>query len=307
MFTLMFSNVSMILVYMIAGYMLCKSKKAKVTSAKSMSALLLYVLSPCMIINSFLQLEFSKESFVKISKYFLVTLVIQLLFFGVLFLVFGRKYNDARYRILSVGAALGNVGFLGMPIIAAIFPDEPIVLCYSSINVLTMNLIVFTVGIFLITNNKKFISTKSAIMNPTTISILIALPLYFFGVKFPSNVMNSIGILAKAVTPMCMIILGMRLSEANLKDIFTRPFVYITCALKLIAFPLFAFLCVHFLPFLDDILKTTVVVLACTPSGAVIESLAELHECEQEFAANVVLMTTILCVLTIPVMTNILI
>ena len=56
------------------------------------------------------------------------------------------------------------------------------------------------------------------------------------------------------------------------------------------------------MPFIDNITKTSVVVLAMVPSGAIIESLAELHECEQEFAANVVLVTTILSVLTIPAM-----
>lgn len=58
---------------------------------------------------------------------------------------------------------------------------------------------------------------------------------------------------------------------------------------------------------MDEALKTTVVVLSMTPAGAIIESLAELHECEQELAANVVLLTTILSVITIPVMTYILI
>ena len=53
---------------------------------------------------------------------------------------------------------------------------------------------------------------------------------------------------------------------------------------------------------MDDVLKGAIVVLAMTPSGAVIESLAELHECEQDFAANVVLLTTILSVITIPLM-----
>lgn len=307
MFSLVFSNVSIIIVYMLLGYLLCKSKKATVSHAKSMSALLLYVLNPAMIINSFLQIEYSKESFVKLGKFALTTLVIQLLFFAILYVILNRKYQDARYRILTVGSVLGNVGFLGMPIIACIFPEEPIVLCYSSINVLTMNLIVFTVGIFLITNDKKFISVKGAILNPTTLSAIIALPIYLLGIKFPSAITNPLGILAKSVTPMCMFILGMRLSEAKLKNIFTRPFVYLTCALKLILFPVFAFICVKYLPFLDDTLKISVIVLACTPSGAVIESLAELHECEQELAANVVLLTTLLSVITIPVMTSILV
>ncbi len=303
MFVLILSNVLVLLAYMLLGFALCKAKKATVAHAKSMSGLLLYVLSPAMIINSFLQLEYSGENVVRIVKYFLATLVIQVLFFGVLYLILHKKYEDARYRILTVGGVLGNVGFFGMPVIAGMFPDDPIVLCYSSVNVMSMNLIVFTIGVFLITNDRKYVSVKSAVLNPTTLSILAALPLFIFNVRLPGIAESSISILAKMVTPMCMFILGMRLSAAKLSALFTRPFVYVTCALKLVAFPVFAFLCVRWIPFFDDTLKTTVVVLAAAPSGAVIETLAELHECEQEFSANVVLLTTILSVLAMPAVT----
>ncbi len=306
MFSLILSNVAVLLVYMLIGFALSKAKKAVVSHAKSMSGLLIYALSPAMIINSFLQLEYSHENIIKIAKCFLATLIIQVLFFGVLYFILRKKYKDAKYRILTLGGVLGNVGFFGMPVVSGLFPDDPIVLCYSSINVMSMNLIVFTIGVFLITNDKKYVSMKSAVLNPTTLSILAALPLFFFNVRLPGIAESSISVLAKMVTPMCMFILGIRLSAAKLKDLFTRPFVYGTCALKLVAFPVFAFLCVRWIPFFDDTLKATIVVLAAAPSGAVIESLAELHECEQELSANVVLLTTILSIVTTPIVTSLL-
>lgn len=307
MIALIFTNVALMLVYMALGFILSKAGKVVISHAKSMSAVLIYILSPAMLINSFLQLEYSKESFIKISRFFVITLVVQILFLGILYLVLNKKYDDSKYRIMSAGAALGNVGFLGMPIIASVFPEEPIVLCYSSINVMSMNLIVFTIGVFMITNDKRFISFKSAMLNPTSLSIFAALPLFLLNVKLPGEIQSAISLLAKMVTPMCMLILGIRLSGSKLKDVFTRPFVYITCFLKLIAFPLFAFILVNLIPGLDVITKTGVVVLAMAPSGVVIESLAELHEKEQEFAANVVLLTTILSVISIPLMCGILV
>jgi len=307
MFSLILSNVALMLVYMFMGFIICKAKKAEVSHAKGMSALLIYVLAPIMLFNSFVRLEYSKENLINIGKFFVVTLLLQVMFFIVLYFFLGKKYDDARYRIMSVGGVLGNVGFIGMPITASIFPDEPIVLCYSSINVMSMNLIVFTIGVYMITNDKKYISVKSAVLNPTTISIFFALPVFLLNINFPKQIDSALDLIAKMVTPMCMIILGMRLSAARLKDLFTRPFVYATAVLKLIAFPVFAALCVHWLPFLDHVGKATVIVLACTPAGAVIQSLAELHECEQELAANVVLLTTILSVITIPLVTTILI
>lgn len=307
MFVLIFTSVLMMLAYMSMGYALCKVKKATVSHAKSLSAVLLYILNPAMLINSFLQLEYSHENLIKLGKYFIATLVVQLLFLGVLFLLFHRKYDDAKYRILSAGGVLGNVGFMGMPLIASIYPDDPMVLCYSSINVTSMNLIVFTIGVYLITNNKEYVKLKNAILNPTSLAVIAAFPLFMLNVKLPGVVLNGISIMAKSVTPMCMIILGMRLSASKLKDVFSRPFVYATSAFKLVLFPIFAFILVKFMPFLDPVAKTTVIVLTTVPAGAVIESLAELHECEQEFAANVVLLTTIISVITIPVMISLLI
>lgn len=307
MFLLLFSTVSVLLIYMSIGFILVKAGKASLSHIKTITGLLIYVLGPAMIINSFLKLEFSWEAFRKIGIYFLLSLIVQILFFLLIFLFLGRKYSDSKYRILSVGSVLGNVGFLGMHIISSIFPTEPIVLCYSSINVMTMNLIVFTIGTYLITNDKKYISIKSAIKNPTTIALFISIPLFIANVHFPSAILQSVELLAKMSTPVCMIILGMRLAQSSMKALFTRGFVYGTCILKLIVFPILAYFFVKLIPIDDNVLKTAIVVLAMTPSGAIIESLAELHDCQQEFAANVVLLTTILCVVTIPLMSMLLV
>lgn len=287
---------------MLIGLILVKTGKASLNHIKSLTGILIYVLGPAMIINSFLQLEFSWEAFAKIGLYFLLSLAVQLIFFLLIFVFLGRKYSDSKYRILTVGSVLGNVGFLGMHVISSIFPMEPIVLCYSSINVMSMNLIVFTIGTYLITNDRKFISVKSAILNPTTIALIISIPLFIANIHFPAAILQPVELFAKMSTPVCMIILGMRLAQSSVKVLFTRGFVYATCVLKLVIFPVLVFLLVKLIPMNDPILKTTLVVLAMTPSGAIIESLAELHDCQQEFAANVVLLTTILCVITIPVM-----
>lgn len=288
------------LIYMLLGYILCKSKKGNALHIKTVSGLLIYILNPAMIINAFLKTEYSPETGMNILKFFLVTFILQLLFFSLLYLIFHKKYDNAAYRLMSIGASFGNVGFLGLPLVSSFFPDMPIVACYSTVYVLSMNLLVFTIGIFMITNNKAFMSLKSALVNPTSLSILVALPLFVFKVQLPDIIENPIELLAKMVTPMCMIMLGMRLSTVKLVKLFTRPFVYAACALKLIAYPLFAYACVYFLPFLDDSFKASILILSSVPTGAVISSLSELHECEQEFSANIVLLTTIMSNVTIP-------
>lgn len=301
-FTVVLINVALMFVYMACGFGLVKWKKAAAPHAKSFSAFLIYVACPCMILNSFLGIEYSQENIKSIALFFCASFVIQLLFFALLFIILRKKYDDAKYRVLSLGATLGNVGFFGLPVVTALFPENSAVPCYSTLYVTSMNLLVFTVGVFLITNNKKYISVKSAIFNPTTLSALVALPLFLFQIQLPTQVMTTVVLLGKMTTPLCMVVLGMRLAAVNLRKLFTRPFVYVVCALKLIVFPLFAYACVFFIPIFDDTFKTCMLVLSSTPSAAVILSLAELHECEQELSANVVLVTTLLSIITIPLL-----
>lgn len=295
-----FINVLTMMVYMLIGFILCKGKKGVAAHAKSLSGLLIYVLSPALIINSFIQMEYEKDEFLKIGEFFIATFIIQCLFMVILYLIFHKKYNQAKYRILTVASTLGNVGFLGLPMISGIFPDQPIVTCYSCVYVLSMNLLVFTVGTFFITNDRRFVSLKGAILNPSTLAMIAAVPLYIFNVQLPVEVTAPLAVMAKPVTFMCMVILGMRLSAVRFKDLLTRPFVYLTCAFKLIIFPVFAYLCVLFIPGLDEAFKISVLVLSAMPAGAIISSMAELYECEQELAANTVLLTTVLALISLP-------
>lgn len=301
-FSIVFVNVIIMLFYLTCGFALVKFRKGEASHAKTLSGLLIYVCCPAMIINSFQTMEYSAENFKKISLFFLTSLVLQLMFFALIYLFLHKKYDDAKYRILTVGALLGNVGFFGLPVVTALFPNDSAVACYSSVYVMSMNLLVFTVGVFMITGERRYVSLKSALLNPTTLSVLAALPLYLLNIHFPAAMDGALSLLGGMTTPLCMFVLGMRLAAGSLKKLFTRGFVYIACALKLIVFPLFAYACVFFLPFFDETFKISILVLSAAPSGAVILSLAELHECEQELTANVVLATTLLSVITMPLM-----
>jgi len=299
-------NVLMMIFYLLIGYVLAKCDKACDKHARTISSLLLYVCGPAMVISAFLSLEYNQNDLKQMGFFFIVTLILQIIVILILFLILRIKYSDAKYRILTFGAVCGNVGFFGLPLVRAIFPNDPIVSCYSSVYVMSMNLIAFTLGVFLITQDNKFVSLKAAILNPTTLAILVALPLYIFKVQFPATITDTINLLGKMSTPLCMIVLGLRMSAMNILSIFKNKFTYLACLLKLIIFPLFCYLCVYFIPGLDNTFKACILILSAAPSGAIILSLAELHQTEQDLCASVVLLCTLLCVITIPVLSLIL-
>ena len=64
----------------------------------------------------------------------------------------------------------------------------------------------------------------------------------------------------------------------------------------------FAYACVCFLPFADETFKTSIFVLSAVPTASIVQTLAEIHECERKMCANVVSLTTLLSIITIPLM-----
>ena len=304
-FTIALSNVLLTLFYILPGYAICKMKKVNKDHLGSLSGVLVYACSPCMILSSFLSMDFSVDHLWKMGIFFVLTLILQCLFMGGLYLLFRKKYEDSRYRLLTIGAVMGNVGFFGLPIIKALLPTHPEVLCYSSIYAVTMNLLAFTVGVFCLTGKKEDMRPRAALINPSSLTFaLVALPLYILGGRnfLPSLMVGGIDLLGKMSTPLCMLILGVRLATVSLPKLFARPAVYLISAAKLLAFPLFIFGATCFLP-LDFAMKASIVILSATPCASLIFNLAEIHHSEEELSANCMLVSTLICFLTIPLFT----
>ena len=95
--------------YMIPSYILKKTGKAEVPHAKTVSALLLYVSFPAMIINSFLKMEFSWDILGKVAIFFLVTMMLLVLATVICYLILFKKFDDAKYRMLTIASSFGTV------------------------------------------------------------------------------------------------------------------------------------------------------------------------------------------------------
>ena len=302
-FRITLTNVLVTLFYIIPGYILRKTKIVSEKELTTVSGILIYIGTPFLVINAFLQMDFNWKDFGDMGLFFLMTLFLQGAFMAIISFILRKKFADSKYRLMSIASVLGNVGFFGLPIVRALFPDNPEVACFATMNMMSMNILLFTFGVYCLTGEKKYISIKSALKNPTALGLYIALPIYFFGLKrfLPDALLGAVSTLSGITAPLCMIILGIRLASAPLKDIFTNKLVYPAVALKLVAFPLFCYAIVYFLPF-TNAFKSSILVLAAAPAGSVILSLAEMHHGETKMAANIVLLSTVLCFITIPLL-----
>ncbi len=303
-FTIAFSNVLLTLLYIIPGFLCRKTKVAKAEHLSTLSAILVYVCSPCMVVNSFMKTERSTHMIGQIMLFFVVSLAIQTVLTFILYGVFRKKFHDVKYRMLTVSFGLGNAGFFGIPIIEALLPNRPEVACFACVYIVGMNMLTFTIGAYCLTGDKKRMTLKKAFLNPPFISLIVALILYALNVQSVTqgNMLgNALELLSKTTTPLCMIILGIRLASVSFKKLFTRIYVYVICACKLLIFPFVCLAIVYFLP-LDPVFKAAMFILGGTPCAAVMLNIAEMYDGETELAANCVLLSTLLCVFTIPLL-----
>lgn len=299
-----FTNVLMTLFYIIPGYALCKFKKASADHLSTLSAILIYFCAPCMVINNFLSLEYSLDKLIDMGLFFVVTFILQALFMLGIFLIFKKRFHESKYRMLSLASVMGNVGFFGLPIVKALLPYSPEAWCYSSVYLLSMNVLVFTVGVYCLTGKKESMTIKAAIINPSILALLFSLPLYIFGAGnyVPTLISKALTLLSDMTTPLCMMILGMRLAKTPLKTLFCRPFVYGICLCKLLLYPLFCWALTCFLP-VSTAFKSALLILSAAPCASIILNMAEMHRSETENAANCVMLSTLICFMTIPIMT----
>jgi predicted permease len=307
MFLIALTNVLVTLFYLVPGVILKKMGKAKEEHLSTLSAILVYVGTPFLILSSFMAMDFSWDGVRNMGIFFLATLILQCLFMGATRLILGkRRFAEGKYRLLTIGSVMGNVGFFGIPIVTALLPDHPEAACYAAMYSLSMNVLAFTVGVFCLTGEKKYMSVKAAIFNPTVFGFVLAVPFYVFGLRnvLPAALTGAIEAIKGMTTPVCMFILGIRLASAEFRQIWNKPVVYGTVFLKLLVFPLFSYAAVS-LPFLGlpDSLRWTVLILSSVPCASILLSLSELHHTEPDLAADCILVSTLVCFLTIPLLT----
>ncbi len=179
-FSVTFSNVLLMLLYLLPGFLLCRSKKVRPEHLSTPSVILLYVCGPGMFLNALIDLDVSPEQTAKMGLFILFSLLGEALLMLLILLLLGKRRKEFRLRMLSIASVMGNVGFFGMPVVRALFPDAPEAAVYSCMFNISLNLIAWTVGVFTLTGEKKYMSLRAALLNPSVIAAAVGFVLYQF-------------------------------------------------------------------------------------------------------------------------------
>jgi predicted permease len=302
MFVITALKVLMMIAYGVPGYIFVKTKMVGQDSAKVFAKFLLYICSPALCIQTLNSVDCTPERLKSMGVFFAASLLSQIAVILLYTLVFRKKLKEnSGHRVCAVAGACGNVGFLGVPLLKFLFPENPEIILYSAMFSITMNIIGWTLGLWLMTGNRKYIKLKSVIINPSVISFAVGMTLFVTKTKLPSLAAEYVGMFGTMSTFVCMTVLGMRLATKKLSRVFLNKTVYIGAVSKLFVYPLIMVGLFALLP-VDQTVKTAAFVLGCCPAATMIQGLAEAYDGDSETAANTVLFTSIICILTIPFM-----
>ena len=295
-------SVGILLASAVPGYLFIKCKMVKEDFIPGVSKILVYICQSAIAIYSFANIEFSLEALRNMGIFSLFVILLHVAVLLAVYFAFGGAKKRAVYGIVTVSSTFANCTFFGIPIIEALLPEAAEgLIVYAAIYSLIMNIIGWTVGAALISGNTKYISLKKVFLNPATISTGIAFLIFLFGINIPETLLSSITIMGKMATPLSMLVLGMRLACIDLRSIFCDKKLYISTLIKQFAMPLAAFAMIFFIP-LDSGIKSSFYILAACPTASVVLAFSEMLESGQKEASGAILLSTILSIVSLPLM-----
>ena len=208
-----------------------------------------------------------------------------------------EKESRGTYRAMTV---FSNIGFMGFPVISALYGNGA--LLYASLFMVPYNVLIYTYGISAMSAGKKK-QEKSAllgkVLNVGMVACIVSIIIYFFNIPLPAFVETTVTNLSNLTAPLSMMIIGASLATIDLKKLFTDGKLLLFSLIKLVIIPAAGVLLIRqFVS--NEIICGVCMVMLATPVGSMTAMLAQQYEGDYEMASKGVALTTILSVVTIP-------
>ena len=304
---IMLKNVIIFVLLAVPGYLLVKGKLLKPAESGVLSRLLTYVGMPFLILSGTLKLEFNGEFTLSLILCGVIGILFTLLTFF-LSALFVRDSDTKRRGMMRFCMIFANNGFIGIPLARAVFGEASPIMAYLIILNIITNVLMFTLGVYLISGDKKMISFKKAILNPVLLAFVAGIILNLAGV---SRILPELQTYAThfsgLVTPISMTVVGMKLADVSFRKLLCSWRLYYVSTGRLLLFPVLAtsiallLTRIPGLPFGADVVIAFFIAFS-VPTAGLASAFSDQYAGDTENAVVFTLGTTILSVITIPVL-----
>ena len=287
----------LLFLYMLCGFIVSRLNIIREDNRAVLVRLLMDVAMPMMVLNAFNKPTTREE--ILSSLWVMVIALMGCVVTGLIGLVLWRRQSENRRKVLMYASMFSNAGNAGLPIISLVF--GPTGVFYASMYLIPPRILQWTVGLGFFVKPEKGGWIKNVLLNPMVVMIYIGAALMITNWQIPGVFGQAIANLGAMTAPLSMILIGATLAHMDWKMLFDRSVLF-TSFLRLIAFPLL-FAALLALGHADALTMSVCVILLAMPVASNTAAMAERYGGDHVYASACVSVSTLLSVITVPVIT----
>ena len=266
------------------------------TVNKGLTVILTNITLPLNIISAF-NFDYSKDVIANMLIIFVFGILVHPVTFFIAKLIYS-KFSKEQKNVLIFAAIFSNCAFMAFPVLESIYGKIGVL--YGSAFMATFNIYLWTLGVSLYEGEGTKLKLKN-ILNPGIVSVVIGIIIFIFSIRLPYAVNRCFEMIGSMTTPLSMIITGVIIGGMDVKKIFSTPIIYFSAFVRLILFPVICAVILRMFH-LDNTTYGVCVLVAAMPVAAMATVLAERYGADSQFASQNVFITTILSLITIPIL-----
>ena len=283
------------------GFGIVKAGILKSSDSGPLSAIVLYIVCPCVYLNAY-QADYDPVQ----ARSLLVTFIAAVIIVSACLIIctlLSRPLHLSDVEVTS--AAYSNAGNMIIPIISSMLGEEWV---FYTTALVTVQMFFFWTHMASVFSGK--FDLKKILTNVNMISVFAAVLLYLFRIRIPATLLGALRSTASMIGPLSMIITGMLLANVDFREVFSRKRAWLVAALRLLILPLlllplFILIC-RVSSMADSHLIMMIVFLGSSSAGAsTVVQMARLYHHDAEYAGALNVLTTMLCIFTMPLMVGI--
>lgn len=294
-----FQTMLKLFLLLVLGFVLFKCHIFDEYTNKKISALIVNVASPMLIISSIAGVEGSNKSIV-----FLMIGAGILMYIG--FIILGKIINrlfpfpKKDWPVYECMVVFANTGFMGYPVLLDVFGQEAVF--YASLIHMAFNFFVYTYAIMCLTkgDDSEFIINFKQLLTPGIILIFVGIFIYLFDIQLPSVLMDTINSVGSLTAPLSMMMIGSSLAVYPIKDSFTDWRSYVFAFVRLMIVPFVTMIMCRLLH-IDAYYANITIITNAMPVGSMVLMLATQYNANVKIVTRNIVVSTLLSVITIPI------
>lgn len=298
---LVINQIVIFAILMAIGFIAAKAKALNKDTLNALSKLIVIVLLPALIFSIIADSGVTVSDFLANGNFALgVALCYTLLITSGYIMSKLLKLEGKAANIYWSLATFGNMGFMGIPLLLGIFSDPVTRVSISVYTVIDMALL-WTLGVYLCSRHRTDTNVPGALknmINPTTVALVIGFVIMALQVPVPDVLMSTVAGVGNTSKYLTLIYLGGVLAFISIGNIARKPNIFVLTAVKMLALPLVAYVLLGF--FLADVPRMILTVIVGLPAMTTVAMIAANYESDVEYATEIIFVTTLASLITIP-------